>query len=227
MKETKIAIEEQRRRERIGKALEKKPVKNISIVSESLAYIIGTLKGDGFLTKNKVRLEVNDKDFIEEFEKNILNWSGLKCKIYTKNITTNYQLYLYSTPVAKYLSKFDYHILYNYPSIYFMFLRGFYDSEGSVSVKAKGIFVFNNDEHLLSFCKELLSKLNIKTTPIRVCGKIGEEVMFKDRSYIRKNNTHQLSIYGKENIKRFKEIISFGINRKNVQVNKLLSSYKK
>ena len=213
-------------RKKIGEGIAKK-VKELKVTPE-MAYIMGAIKGDGLITRWNIRLEVNDKDFIEEFKKNVEKWISIKCKIYQLNTSTKYQAYVRSVKVANYLRNFNYKNLINYCSkIKAMFLRGIYDSEGSVSVKAKGIFLFNNNEHLLSFCKKLLAKLKIETTPIRICSKIGKEVMFKDRSYIRKNNTHQLSIYGKENIKRFNEVIGFSIDRKNIQVNKILASYKK
>ena len=108
-----------------------------------------------------------------------------------------------------------------------MFLRGMYDSEGSVDYTAKTIHLYNQNKKLLQLCKSLLLDLGIECNSLRVCIKKGKRVTFpNNKKYTTKRNMYELIIGKRENLIKFRDIIGFNIKRKQNKLIKSINSYK-
>lgn len=177
--------------------------------SRELAYIIGTIWGDGLLEKTYVRLKVKDYDFAQTFADTLLKWSG-----YTASITKNQEglcvVRFYSTLACKFLSKIRFSDIKKWnQEERTMFLRGMYDSEGCVAKKGCIIF-FNSNIKIINLVSSLLSELNIDhsiTSSKPSKGKIGKWEFVREKAY-------RIFITNYENKNRFYRLIGFSIKRK-------------
>ena len=89
------------------------------------------------------------------------------------------------------------------------FISGLYAAEGSP--QKYELFFVMKDSKIVSYVKEILEDIGIKTSKIK----------------IRKDGTYDLRISRRENILKFKDIISFGHHeRKNIKLNNFIKSYK-
>jgi len=147
--------------------------------SEELAYIIGVKIGDGYTTKgrrvvknyNRVRigLKVRDKEFAEEFGRCLAKVLGRRPinPRYRKSLR-RYVVEIRSQTLYELLRKpVDLDRLKPYiehcEKCMTAFLRGFVDSEGSVSEEGY-IRIYNTDYRLLEYIKDLLKRLSIEST---------------------------------------------------------------
>ena len=115
------------------------------IISEDLAYILGVCYGDGHISvsQRRVMLGVVDEDFALKFKETIERWSGFKARFfqrvqkpdnYIQNRKIQYVTYIDSKEAADFLYWFNINNLSNFdPKMKSAFLRGFFDSEGSIS----------------------------------------------------------------------------------------------
>lgn len=220
----------EKHKEKVAKLITKVPPKKL-ILDENLGYILGTLKGDGYVGKYSksgvyiIGLEVVDKDFALYFKKVLDEWTGFEAiiKYYPKK-SNSYRVWLYSKFVVDYLKNFDIEkIKTASKKIKRMFLRGFYDSEGCVpkDVKAKFISISNQSRQLLQFCKDLLSNLGMESRPIRIQSKKGDRTNFGVYS----ENHYELNIGNKENLIKFRDLVGFNIKRKQNNLIKMIDSY--
>ena len=134
--------------------------------TESLAYILGVIEGDGCISKNRVKLHVTDKDFADEFEKHlkIIGFDNIKRRIVKRpNHKEVYEVYVFSAPFCEWYHKLekygDYEKMFNNKNFMGLFLRGIFDSEGSVS---SSIRMTNTNKDLLDLCCKFLNKLKIE-----------------------------------------------------------------
>lgn len=208
------------------------PNKNYKKLTPERAYILGVMCGDGCIfsgiAKKKqweyylyvVYLSVKDKDFIDEFihcikmvygispsiyfrkrsQKNP-KWSDIwTAKITRKEIYQDLATYKFGT----HNWRVPYEIKYSDDErIAAAFLRGFYDSEGSVLKGPRnfGISVVSTNLDGLQEIKELLKRLNIESSKIGV-----------DKRH--KNHTFYFPISKKSSIITFLNKIGFSIKRK-------------
>jgi intein-encoded DNA endonuclease-like protein len=151
--------------------------------SETLAYIIGAVLGDGYpKIKGRVRkgyrhtiirFEAVDKEFVEEVARCVailFNRPPPKLKIrkgtrkYYIEVESNTLWELLKNPVdIERLRKYIEHCEKCMAS----FLRGFADAEGSVS-KEGYILIYNTDLRLITYVKELLRRFGIESTGPRI-----------------------------------------------------------
>ena len=207
--------------------------------SSELSYIIGVYFGDASLYYRKktgayyFRVKVIDKDFAEAV-KDRLAKIGLKPTIsYVKEKTRSNRWHVEasSKSLYKFLSQDKeelFKIAEKYPED---FLRGFFDSEGSVFVDSKNpricrIILGNYDLKLLEFSKDLLDKLDIHST-IYILKKKGTESNIRGEIYYYKDDFYALSIHRKEAVKNFAVKIGFSIKRKQDKLQKFLESLDK
>src|SRR3989338_3304050 len=198
-----------------------KPTKNIKKLTNEKSYILGVLCGDGHINKNFAQLEIsnNDLEFMKEF---------LRCVYLAYHWKFNYHFREKKNTIVTYISpEYIVNDLLNIstfgvrkwrvPNIIkstkklsnvSYFLRGFYDSEGCVG-RHEVIFTVVNKNGALDIIK-LLNRFKINAT-------------FKN--YNRKNigDIYHVGIYGKENIKRFRDRVGFSMTRKQ---NKFINLYK-
>jgi intein-encoded DNA endonuclease-like protein len=92
------------------------------------------------------------------------------------------------------------------------FLRGFADSEGSVS-EVGYIYIYNTDYRLLEYIKELLKRLAIETTGPKPKNRQGTIARFRNGSYKRRKDSYYIYIGAGSNMNFYKNI-GFTIKRK-------------
>lgn len=119
--------------------------------TSSLAYILGVLRGDGFIYINKITnchfvlLSVIDRAFAQQFFNALINiglspkWIWLKPQ--QKNWSPQVKVYVESKQFVKWYKsmtlKIESSIINSFP---LDFLRGMYDSEGSINWESKQLF---------------------------------------------------------------------------------------
>lgn len=200
----------------VGEKLSKKIPKSIKQPSKELAYILGALHGDGTIGKTYLRLKVKDRDFAIAFGEALLKWSG--CSYSFKiNKEDLYEIRFYSTLACQFLSSINLDDIkkWNFNEKR-MFLRGLYDSEGSVGQKSEdSIKFYNSNKKLITLVSALLKDLGINYSIISRKSSKGE---INGHEFIRKRN-YQILITNYKNKKRFYKHVGFSIKRKQ---NKLL-----
>lgn len=189
-----------------------------------LAYIIGVKMGDASMSVNKrysymIKLRVTDKEFAEEFSmclSVILGRSAPRVKWHEK--THAWHTQLSSLLLQSFLRQDLAHLT---PSIEHCrlckaaFLRGFFDSEGSVI--ARRLTVYNGDLDKLELVRRLLLSLGIKTTGPHLRREGGGMISIKGRLY--HVNKNQYSVYVRtESLKAFRDRVGFTIARKKERI---------
>lgn len=188
----------------------RRPTKEFSRLSPEKAYILGVLCGDGCINNKMAKLEIRkDKEFIEEFANCLKEVYGLEFKPYYYEKRNSFIVYAASEIVCKDLlgygkfGTFEWNIpkevLISNEKIKTNFLRGMFDSEGSVNKSV--ITMASANLKGLNSIKRMLKKVGIMNT-ITTRGKY---------SY--------LYICGREKLKTFKEKIGFTIKRKQERLN--------
>ncbi len=185
-----------------------KTIKTQIPLTTEKAYVLGVLCGDGYLYTNHrdytIRLAVNDKDFAEEFSRNLEIVYGLKPLVYSHNYRCivelrskeayediakfgNFRTYTWRVPNEIVVSRDE--------TIRASFLRGFFDSEGSVAKYSIGCCSVNK-EGLIEI-KQILESLGIR---------VGH--LSKDGLH------HRIYICDRLSRVRFYKIVGFSIKRK-------------
>ncbi|MFH1972034.1 MAG: LAGLIDADG family homing endonuclease [archaeon] len=195
------------------------------ILSENLGYVLGVIFGDGHTSEKSRRiiLAAIDKDFVLEFKNNLEKWSGFESRIFlrvipTDNIIKNrlpqWTCYLDTIEGAKFISTFDLDSLLDTTNkIKCSFLKGLYDSEGSIS--KDGIIFYNSDKKLIYLIKNLLNSLGIFPTLNVYEAKSLSGKLIK---------YYHLSIYRKEYLKKYQNLIGFSIGRKSKTLKSLIKN---
>jgi intein-encoded DNA endonuclease-like protein len=190
--------------------------------SPALAYIVGAYFGDATATKGSeykynVKLKVVDKEFAEAFEE-ALKDIGMKPRSGFENDrtrsgrwyveTSSKSLYLYLRGSKERLFK----VAMEYPR---EFLRGFFDSEGSVIATGNSIRVeaCNYNREVLEFCQELLNELGIHSKIYKTKRK-GQPVVIRGKQYHYTSDLFTLKIYRIESVYRYMSEVGFTIPRK-------------
>ena len=151
------------------------------LLTKELAYILGVIYGDGHVSikQRRVILSAIDKDFVLNFKENLEKWSGFKTRFYLRNLKLSklikrrkpqWVCYIDSIEAAKFLKKFNRdNIKYCNKVIKYEFIKGMFDSEGSVTLDGS-IHIYNSDKSLINFVNKLINNLGIKTSLLsRTC----------------------------------------------------------
>lgn len=169
------------------------------------AEIIGIMLGDGHIMSGgrSIRLRVRELDFCQNFKSLIEITYGIEAPLDNKYY---YNCYAHSTLLTqriaeltnnnKEISKF---ILNGDNKIKARFIRGFFDSEGSVDViyNRRQIVLTQNNEKMLLQIKSLLFDLGIQS------------------KYVQKNfGSDKLIISLLENLKKYHNLVGFSIKYK-------------
>jgi len=191
--------------------------------------VIGVVAGDGYATQltNKyngyneviIGVKVKDREFAEEFARCIGIVLGRKPpKIRLKNdgrfiaeakSKTLYELL--KKPIN--IDKIRQYIEHDIRCIG-AFLRGFFDSEGSVYENGN-IKVYISDKPLLEYVNDLLNKLGLKTTGPKLNSKAGTLIndLKKGKIYFTRKDLYYLYVCAESRL-RFYQLIGFTIKRK-------------
>lgn len=203
-------------------------VKSIRL-SKELSYILGVVgPGDGYITKYSIGLDTIDKEFADYFQYCSEKVFGLKCKRYiriknkngtylVKKSSKQYAVMLHSKLAVESLKKYNVQfkeknwripkIIKEGREVYKSeYLRGFFDSQSSVSVNGKFIAIRIFNKEGLKEIQNLLKDIKIE-------------------SHIYENGT-KLNIYGQKNFRVYWQKIWFIIVRKNERLKKILDNYK-
>ncbi|MEM3398828.1 MAG: LAGLIDADG family homing endonuclease [Nitrososphaerota archaeon] len=192
--------------------------------SPELAYIIGVVAGDGWTVKKKngiyeVGAEVKDEDFIEEF-------SRCLGKVLRRDPPRPRQR-KYGMLVVSVKSKAPYELLQKPIDISRIapfvehceecmrrFIRGFFDSEGSVGGN-KWISCYNSNIQLLQYVRKILNLLGIRTTEPKIYLRKGTTFFDrrKGKIYVVKKDACYIYVRMSDAL-RFYKLIGFIIQRK-------------
>lgn len=199
--------------------------------SPALAYIIGVYFGDASLLQKSdhryaIRLKVIDREFAEVFAK-ALREIGLNPSVgFEREKTRSNRWYVeaYGKGLFMFLKGpkerlFD--VARAYPR---EFLRGFFDSEGSVIVTKNRIRVeaCNYDWEVLELCRKLLDNLGIHSKIYKTKQK-GQTVAIRGKEYRYTSDLFTIKIYRIASVYRYMQEVGFTISRKQ---NKLLNFFK-
>jgi len=200
--------------------------------SEELAYIIGAVLGDGCVCLSQkyhylVALKVKDLEFAEEFARCIAKVLGrnppkpipLKDGKFVVVVVSKTLYELLKKPIN--IDRIRRYIEHCIDCIC-TFLRGFFDSEGSID-KDGEIQVYNTDKSLLEYIKELLHRLGIKTTGPKRSTKAGTPIKNPKtgKTYFARKDVYYLYICAESRL-RFYQLIGFTIKRKQQRLEEYL-----
>lgn len=202
------------------------PLGNVTVFtpnpSPPFAYIIGVLLGDGWLYRNGRKylfgLCVADYDFAAETGRQLAkllernepylprwdNWN-LRWYLHCRSILLCQALYRPWQELKPYIE--------HCKDCVAAFLRGFYDSEGSID--RRSLKVYNTDLELLGYVQRLLQHdFEVKATGPHICKKPGR-ISYDRRGKIYRNKKTVFYLYTcAASLPRFHRHIGFTIKRK-------------
>jgi|GEM_PF-4427310 len=179
-------------------------------MTPELAYILGVMFGDGYCSGVcQIKLGVIDKDFRDNFSQVINRWLGISPKLheYRRRGRLYYEAHFNSIDVRDFIYEFlrkkkipEEITKSRNEKIKRMFIRGFFDSEGSVIMnKLRIVKACNKNTDVLESIKGMLISMGFDSQHI------GE--------YRNPNGVHVICLY-RGNLKLFKEKIGLSIKRK-------------
>jgi intein-encoded DNA endonuclease-like protein len=202
------------------------PLKAKELTPE-LGYILGVIESDGCLCKSKrnesrgenfdyaLILGVTDKDFADFFTQQVEKWCDYKPYtsvtpprgMGTKDV---YWVRLRSKDAYEFLNSFDLNQLKKAPKeVKSMFLRGFFDGDGSV---CKAIHIGVTNKETITLANRLLKSLGIKSGHIHT------------KPTIFGTPFHHFIIASAKSLQRFQEKVGFSIKRKQDRLVALVQS---
>jgi intein-encoded DNA endonuclease-like protein len=200
-----------------------------------LAYIIGVEKGDGSLNirrkqyNYRIRLQSIDVDFVKEFDRclsRVLNssrhalWTGAGRNETHVEASSFLLLRFLQRPLEEFRP-----IIEHCVKCSAAFLRGFFDSEGSVE-KSGSVTASNCDVSLLKYVQHLLSKVfDISTTGPSLKSRKDSLISRRGRTYRRNSDCFSIRISNRFRL-RFLEKIGITIVRKSNRLHEILQAEK-
>lgn len=197
----------------------RRPTKNFSNLSSEKAYILGVLCGDGHIHPSAIRFEIRyDEEFIKRFSECFYIVYGLSFLYKYYKRRNSFVLYVASEIICRDLlsygkfGTFEWRVPKeilncNNEKIISSFLRGIYDSEGSVARAA--ITTSSVSKKGIKEISWLLKRLGIKN---KIC--------------LYRNKYYTLYIFRKERFKIYREKVGFTIKRKQERLNEILKNDK-
>jgi len=191
-----------------------------------LAYVIGVSLGDGSTSSNKnhnhmIKLRVIDREFAVEFARclglllcrtaPLVKWREKSGSWYTGVSSLLLQKFLRQRlkELVPTISHCD--------DCKAAFLRGFFDSEGSMSDRS--LTASNENLQLLKLVCELLHSLGIQTTGTHLATKGGRTVVIKGKFYRQNEDLSYLRVRA-DYLARFQETVGFSIRRKSTALSR-------
>lgn len=198
-----------------------------SSMSTDFAYVLGASLGDAHIEthpgRKGVTLNVRDKDFALVFMTHLEKWSE-KTPYFHLDKEGFYIVRTYSKEIAEFIKEFNLEDVLSAPmEIKRYFLKGLFDSEGSVGISnldiprkaSRHIGFYNSNKNLIRITHKVLKQLNIKHhINTRIHSGFGS-----------KKTQYEIIITGFRNISLFKKLVGFSIKRKEDKLDILLRSY--
>jgi len=195
----------------------------VSTISPSLAYVLGTLKGDASITQGRISLDAKDLEFVQHFRNCLRVFTKRKLpKIAVKDLDKRnprwsriYRFAVGFKKLSNFILNFDFKELRMALSdTQSAFLQGFFDSEGYVGTHE--ISASNTNFETIHLCHELLKDLSIDSS-IHIYKQ-------NDPKY---KPIARLSITGFPNLLLFARKVGFVIERKQLKLEKGLEQNKR
>lgn len=195
--------------------------------SRELSYILGVYYGDGYVSKygkwHRIGLWTIDREFAEEFShclSKVVRKESNPIRLSPRN--NQYRTHLSNVMLYNFLKRpLNSHrkLIGEFPVD---FLRGFFDSEGTVGISHDGrghssirIKAYNTNLSLLKFVVDLLeTRFSIRTQRIRITRMIGEKVIIKGFETAATKNCYSLEIGEQKSVLMFYHKVGFSIKRK-------------
>ena len=187
--------------------------------SPELAYLIGVAKGDGTVRVQKwnhrIRLRVIDKDFAEEFDRCASLVLGSPRHAITRipgqnlwcvEILSVLLLRMLEGPFSRLVE-----IVSHCDDCAAGFLRGFFDSEASMS--RRSLTLSNGNLRIMMLVKKLLKRQQILTTGPRLSQRGGRLVTIKGKIYHANKNIYVLYVRAKS-LQQYATRVGFSLGRK-------------
>jgi DNA endonuclease len=167
-----------------------------------LAYVIGVKFGDGSINlkgyNRRIRLQSIDRDFVQEFDRCVSTvlrterhalWADKKRReIHVE--ARSVLLYNFLRQSLGDLKAWIEHC----DRCVSAFLRGFFDSEGSVTHTGE-LWAYNNDTDRLGYVMKLLrNRFGVETTGPHLGKRQGSKIERRGRSYLRNSDTYGIYI---------------------------------
>jgi intein-encoded DNA endonuclease-like protein len=209
--------------------------------SEDLAYVIGMRLGDGSAWEKRrvykgyreagtiegiIELKAKDKEFVDESAIRVARVLGCRPpKVYFDASTGRYHFMIESRTLYELLKKpINIKKLRRYiehcPKCMAAFLRGFFDSEGSV--RDDGVITVGNSNYrLLKYVQKLLRKFGIAAKGPELVHRQGSIMSIEGRKQRRRRNVYRIYIRPRDAIK-FYRWIGFTIRRKQKRLEEYL-----
>ncbi len=195
--------------------------------SPELAYVVGVVVGDGCAFKTstrsgeyKVGAKAKDREFIEEFSRCLGRVLGREPPKPIPVEDGNFQVRVQSKVLYQLLQKpIDIERIRPFvehsEDCIRSFLRGFFDSEGSVDKNKGEILCYNTDTRLLEYVQKLLRTLGIETTGPRINTRRGTPFFDKKqgKTYKTRKDVYYIYVKARDRLKFYK-LVGFTIKRK-------------
>jgi intein-encoded DNA endonuclease-like protein len=204
----------------------------LPIATPELAYAIGVLTGDASLNlkqnhyEYRIRLQAIDREFVEAFDEAVSKvlrcpthrlWKGQAREIHVE--IGSYLLHKFLQKPLRELMPFIEHD----SECSSAFLRGFFDSEGSVSLNG-ALTAFNTDLELLRYVQMLLARrFGIESTGPHLGSRKGSILHKRGRSYFRNSDCYRIYIRT-NSLRTFSREIGLTIDRKRVRLERKVHS---
>jgi DNA endonuclease len=185
--------------------------------------------GDASMSVNRkhsymIKLRVKDRDFAEEFARClsvILGRSPPRVKWHEK--TQAWHTQLSSLLLQNFLRqelKALVPVIAHCDECKAAFIKGFFDSEGSMSKRS--LTASNEDLELLILVCETLQSLRIETTGPNLASKGGRTVIIKGKFYRQNEDLYYMRVRSRC-LERFQAIVGFSIGRKSAALSRAIS----
>jgi DNA endonuclease len=194
-----------------------------------LAYVIGVTLGDGSLNikgyNRRIRLQSIDLDFVLEFDRCLSNVLGTrKHKPWFDSKRREIHVEARSVLLHGFLNQ-NWKRLKPWTShcnaCTSKFLRGFFDSEGCVSVDGD-LTASNSDFGLLQYVRNLLKgHFNVDTTGPHLTTRKGSILRHRGKKYVRKADCFEIYVR-RASQRTFYRRVGFAIERKRVRLERRL-----
>jgi intein-encoded DNA endonuclease-like protein len=203
--------------------------------SEDLAYIIGETIGDGSTPvicdddgyeQGVISLAAKDKEFVEEAAMRLARvLNRPPPKIYYDEKSGRYYFRVYSQTLYELLKKpIDIEKIRRYvehcEKCMAAFLRGFFDSEGDVTLNGE-MRVANSNYLLLEYVRWLLKMFNIETTEPKPVHRRGSLMRVKGKQYVRRRDVYHIRVQARSALNFYRRI-GFTIRRKQKRLEEYL-----